>query len=284
MLKLLPTLFIFGAVTNTFAGVGDPVIRILTVFTNEATPFLGNINLITEQQINKLNAIFANSGVRLNAMSAGIYTIPQSALNSGIQKVNEVGSILEQRDLRNADIVIVIINAPGTFSGQALGSPASPNTAFAVVADHQMGGFTYQHEFGHLLGAQHQDVGGVKDNYYGGGAYHGWYGRRNDYYENGIHYAKFCVHTIMANYPVNSLSGVNCTSTAIPYFSTPSPPIYYYFPDSPGYTPLVSAGDNTHNNAAALNRYGPAVASFKNTKLFSLSPLQKLLKILMVTE
>lgn len=250
--------------TGVLAGPGDPTIRILTAYTASAVADLpgGAANTVATQ-ISNLNTAFTDSGVRLNAVNAGIVQVsslpdnPTLALDAILKNY----TILKARDDNNADVVMTI-NGTGNV-GQATIGATKPSEAFAVIGTRVLGVHGYQHEFAHLLGARHQSFGAINsasnDTHPSIGK--GWYVRVN------LTTQSACSHTIMAYEPTTTLNGITCRSSgaALMYSNPALCEDYREF--LAGCPPW---GDATHNNAQVLNNNGPAITSFRATKLASL--------------
>lgn len=274
MCKLLALILTICFVQPALSAPGDPTIRILTVWTQEALVAISS-NSATETalQISKLNIAFSNSGVRLNAVSAGVLIIPQKTLgvpyHYGLLTNIDV---LRSRDATRADVVIAIVNAV-RFGGATIDTPNGIRTAsssFAALDVFYLELNVYQHEFGHLLGARHQDSGGIEQNDSSGGVFHGAYVRGKPFFgTDGKSYSGIFIHTIMAREPIAGLGGVSCISQQVLYYSAPSVAVGYVIPINylGVYYPAFKIGDATHNNTLALNTIGQMVSQFRNIKL-----------------
>lgn len=238
-------------------GAGVPTIRILTVFSDSAATWLGG-SLATHAgfEIDDLNTAFANSGVNLAVVSAGVLRV--AGYNAGV--VDAAGlaaqdiNVLVARDVADADVVIVVVKSIDNATGYALQIYADAATAFAAVQATELPDYTYQHEVGHLIGARHAYSGTTNDDSTG---YPYAYGHGHWVRQAWVGYPTVCYHTIMA-YP--SLSGPACGGPLYDeralFFSNPSVSWRTY-----------PTGTTTANNAQVLNNLGPSVTGFRATKL-----------------
>lgn len=206
---LLSVCLLFGGAAHaTTAGV-----NILTVFTSDAAAYFGpsNLSTVVSTQIGFLNTSFTNSLVN-DVVAASVGYITVSAVNgyavgpcAARAQAMEDYVVNKNRDTLNADVVIVIMVASGSEEAGVAGCSdlvigAVAATAFAAVKASAIDQtlwtaynypWTYQHEFGHMMGLRHQVANGYAYNdptltpHQNG---HGWTFVTYDY----------CIHTIMA--------------------------------------------------------------------------------------
>ncbi len=251
---------------------GDPTLKVLTVYSYEAVGivFISNLDSEAQFQIAELNQSFANSNVHLNAVSVGTMALAQDAGFQGtvwfaLQNTVLNPQILKKRDDTNADIVIVVIHNGTSPDGATWQINSSADNAFASIQAIGLGGYTYLHEIGHVIGARHAAFGtstndGNSSPYNYG---HGWWQR----FTGSPGVPPNCFHTIMSG--PSLVNGVSCVvpgypeDPQIPYWSNPA--IYWS-----GLTnaTVAATGSALANNALVLNNNGPSKTLLHNTKLY----------------
>jgi Metallo-peptidase family M12B Reprolysin-like len=277
-LALLLMVSFLGFATQAIAGPGDPTIRILNVYTSQFTAAIsGNdINSLVNQQIGYLNMALADSGVRLNVVSAG--TIKTSSLSNdysyAFSQVMNSYSIQKTRDDLNADVVMVLAYSSAPISLVFRVFPQNADEAVALISASAINSFGYLHEFGHFLGARHQASGGANpEGNDPAGIGHGWYQRVNHLSGPGFvaprQKLSSCSHTVMAYDPMPNLNGINCISYPVMRYSNPATcqdwsGALAWDGTSMGCLPW---GDSLHNNAAVMNSRISTVATFRFKKL-----------------
>lgn len=246
---------------NAFAAIGDPSIRIQTAYTlsawNNSSLYGGSINTIVATQIAQLNAAFQNSGIALYAELAGTNLTLGSWAGAipGADGVAADYRTLKARDDSNADVVVLIMYTgavpPSGVNGRALSMPATATTAFAAVELSGISGYTYQHEFGHLIGAGHNEEASPTTAYpYA----HGHWVRN---YEVGSAWW-VCFHTIVSY--ASPITSVPCTQA-------PGDERVLYYSSPLVYLRLSPTGTATHDNARVLRMNGPIIGTYRNVKL-----------------
>lgn len=138
-------------------------VRVLVAATPAAKKAIGDLDLRAQLAIEETNEGYENSGIDLELVLAGTMVDPSyvepansssilgDLRNKGDNKLEEVHY---QRTLTNANIAVLLVKKYG-FCGQGY-LKARAETAFSVVeASCSIGGYTFGHEIGHLLGATH---------------------------------------------------------------------------------------------------------------------------------
>jgi hypothetical protein len=198
----------------------DSQVRILVAFTPQAQQYESNFPGLSNSHIAALNAAFSQSGVGLTAASVGYYLFDQDFLRPGAKEAvtdaSQSVGVLAAREALCADVVAIY---HATSDGSAVAAIGSSNASEAmfVIDVVSYDNRTFQHEFGHLLGARHQRTGGLyplSDDPDPGNA-HGHYIRERGnvlVYPIGrpARYRQFCALDIMAYTPQPSLGGVTC--------------------------------------------------------------------------
>ena len=213
------------------------------------------------EEIVKLNEALSASGANFTVELAGSVkatTLLGVTVTDALTKAYDDWSILAARDQVKADVTMVFVNFAPDYAGLTGGFP-SAYLGMSVVNVTYLSRYAYQHEFGHLLGAQHQDAGGQAGNTPGGPSWaHGYY----DLFHFTTPSAHDqCVHTIMAHPPLANWLGYNCGGN---YNGKPNTSQRLIFSNinSP------FSGDATHNNTYQMNLAAPTAATWHTTKLF----------------
>ena len=154
-------------------------IGILVVFTPGAQSQVGNINQVIQNAISQTNTAFTRS--QISANSARVYlsgsqsfTPPTTYTLSGSTKtwgedifddtehLTENNTLATLRSNSGADLVILLVEDNSSYSGLGNSAAIGPDedNGFAIVqisVAEQAGMWTFSHEFGHLMGARHQE-------------------------------------------------------------------------------------------------------------------------------
>ncbi|MDT9000340.1 M12 family metallo-peptidase [Paucibacter sp. APW11] len=272
--------------------LGIPVVDVLVLYTSMAkTAASDKIDEVIQKSIVDLNSSFVNSGVNLAVRLAaasqialwpnpGLETgwVPTTALNELSGKTGQTNlSYLarRERDRVHADVVILIGSFKfATECGAAWGGPAMPEWAFATVDVKCIGSpyYTLAHEFGHLLGADHNTQNATTATYvYGHGANFSWYVNfRSTTVPNGYR----CFRTIMA-YSYASFGGPPCkVDFRINNWSNPA---IYYTDKAPFTTPaepdqsytVATGSGSCCNNARVLNENGAFASTYSSVSMLA---------------
>jgi hypothetical protein len=264
------------------AAQATTTIRILNAYQNASVgTTLGSSDAAIianmAQQISSLNAALSASGANFTVTLVGSVkatTLGGSSVLQVLTNAYDDWSILAARDAVQADVTMVFVYF-GSDPYDGLTGPAAADTGMSAVNVRGLPRYAYLHEFGHLLGAQHQDAGGMSGNMPGGPSWaHGYYNLNHLTYPTA-HDA--CGTTIMAYPPMANWLGYNCGGSY-----NGSPNTYQMFSFSRNVAPY---GDATHNNVYQLNLAAPSVANWHLVKLFK-GPaiLATILNFLLLTE
>lgn len=162
-------------------GVCTEPMRVLVLYTQNASNSVPNINTVIDQSVQQYNTAISNSGLSSGSQTnfvqeAGrqLFTFssnsPETATTAGeaAGRVRDNPTIQGLRDQYQADVVVCLISH--TFSNGAVGStntiPASKTQYAAVVGAEYAASpstFSFAHEFGHFVGGRHEvaaDPGG----------------------------------------------------------------------------------------------------------------------------
>ncbi len=162
----------------TAADVGDTQIDIMVVYTAEAMVAAAGANgsgaaamaAVVDLAISETNQGYTASGVgiHLNLVYQGAVDYDEANFDWGETltrlQAGADGFMDEVHDLRDqvgADHVVLLVDTVGPYAGigyqmQAITAPFFADYAFAVVArDYATGAYTFAHELGHNMGANH---------------------------------------------------------------------------------------------------------------------------------
>lgn len=138
-------------------------VSVLVAATPAAAKSLGDLDAVAQLAVEETNEGYENSGIDLKLVLAGTMIDPsyvEPANSSDMLRDlkntndNKLEEVHYQRGLTNANIAVLLAKKYG-FCGQAYVN-ARASTAFAVVeASCAVGGYSFGHEIGHLLGAAH---------------------------------------------------------------------------------------------------------------------------------
>ena len=231
----------------------DPVIRILTLYTDRASQRVGNIsqkvgNFIGQARIAAINSgltshdiEFEGVGVRRLAGFQETDDIVDDLLLLQQQGENDPNSFVANlRDDLGADVVILLTD--GNYNnevGVAFQQPGVEATGYGIVEiDIPESRHTYIHEVGHILGARHDTDFGSISNVPNIGTY-----AAGRIFADASNQGRW---TIMSTFPPND--------TRIPHFSNPA--ITFNG---------VPTGTTTRDNARQIEEFGAClVADYRN--------------------
>lgn len=285
-MKFAPTMralvALFFSSFCAIAWSATPNIRILTAYnTAAATGAQDQYGVTIEQlidiEIGRVNSALSNSAATFRVESAGTVSVPKVTGNLASEILYQAQrdfSLLVAKDNLLADVVVVLFDSVyiggAAERGSVVTTPAVATTPFAAVQVVGMQSlYTYEHEFGHLVGAKHQSAGGVlaNDTSSNNGG-HGYYLRvRNK--TVGFTNLVLCYHTIMAYTPVDNLQpecnwNGDTDSTQIAHYSNPNVAIQGF---SGPLNSDMPTGSSSANNVYVMNYTAATVAKFRNTKL-----------------
>lgn len=272
MIRLSCVLCSLAALCLGNAAQATTAIRILNAYQDASvgTTLGGSDSVIVNNmaaQTSSLNAALSASGANFTVTLVGSVkaaTLGGSSVTEVLTNAFDDWSILAARDAVQADVTMVFVYfASDPYDG--LTSLATADTGMSAVNVRGLSRYAYLHEFGHLLGAQHQDVGGSvafpgadSGNMPGGPSWaHAYYNLNHLTYPTP-HDA--CGTTIMAYPPMANWLGYNCGG-----LYNGSPNTYQMFSFSRNVSPY---GNATHNNVYQLNLAAPSVANWHLVKLF----------------
>jgi len=267
MIRPIRTLWLVAALCLSGAAHAAPSIRILNAYQDDSvgTTLGGSHSQIVAkmaEEIDDLNDALSDSGANFTVTLAGSVkaaTLRGSSVLEVLTNAYDDWSILAARDEVLADLAMVFVYFGSDPYDGLTGSFPSAYLGMSVVNVRGLGVYAYQHEFGHLLGADHQDAGGKLGDTPGGPSWaHGYYNLNHNTYPTAH---DRCGHTIMAYPPKAYWLGYNCGGS---YNGTPN--TYQMFVYSSNNPPIY--GNATHNNTYQLNLTAPSVATWRNTKLF----------------
>lgn len=256
-----------GAVANLSPGPAV-VIEAMAQYTAAARNALGSDAAVTSAIRNaftQANLTFAHSDVniQLNLVDIQLTDFNESGLNIG-QSLNtwaprtDVGL---RRNVVGADVSFLIaFPSFGASCGESYAGPASGLAYSAVNVGCLVTYFSLAHEFGHLLGADH-NIGASQAPLTLTGSAHGFPGANDSLTRtyNGQNYT-VCYNTIMA-YPVSVSGCFSDSKTQVTsYWSSTTTPVPFNLSAGTAYWYLGSA---TAMNDAKLNSTALTVASFR---------------------
>lgn len=138
-------------------------VSVLVAATPAAAKSLGDLEAVAQLAVEETNEGYENSGIDLKLVLAGTMIDPSYVEPSNSSDMlrdlkttndNKLEEVHYQRGLTNANIAVLLAKKYG-FCGQAYVN-ARGATAFAVVeASCAVGGYSFGHEIGHLLGGAH---------------------------------------------------------------------------------------------------------------------------------
>jgi hypothetical protein len=156
-------------------GVCTEPIRVLVLYTQNASSSVQDINRVIDQSIQQYNTALNNSGIGSNSQTnfiqeAGRFPItftssndPETATSAGqaAALVRDDPAVQNVRDQYQADVVVCLVSR--VYSNSAIGStntiPAT-KTQYAAVVNVDYSDdpsyFTFAHEFGHFVGGRHE--------------------------------------------------------------------------------------------------------------------------------
>jgi hypothetical protein len=240
---------------------GNPVIDVMVFYTPKARDFANGADSITaiiNEVVSDTNTSYTNSGIqqRIQLVHAeeiayvekGDIAADLNVLKGTASDDNEINQVHDLRQACGADIVVLITDKslPDESCGQAYQmhsvSTAFRDHAFAVVPINcATGVYSFAHELGHIMGADHNDAAGTDSPPFP-------YSRGYEVLPSKDW------HTIMAS------RTVTCTADACPprvlYWSNP---LVNYLSEPTG---ISKVADNPADNALALNNTASTVANF----------------------
>jgi Metallo-peptidase family M12 len=277
--------------------------RVLTVYTDGAISAAGSEATVIAQittALNHINTAFSNSGLSHTAISVGYYHAPITSewgttTQTSATKASIDQKVRAKRNLLQADMVIVITdNFPTGNIGWTVGVDANNEyLAFSAVlqaeatssssATHQ--GYSYAHEFGHIMGLRHQYAGGQPgtDDTTGVTDSHGFWQRIG--VSGG---SNNCLHSLMGYASIDTGAHIACiggVDSRYLHFSNPSVSWQtvigsgaYQISDPGTGTGTISGGTAPNNvasgrtaahsyEASVINANAAAVSDFHNHRL-----------------
>lgn len=141
------------------------VIDVMVLYTNKALITTPNISSLINLSIGQVNQAFKNSKINhtVKLVYQQIAAMQEAATASAtLTNFRNDGTTVALRNKYKADVAILLTNA--TTFGTTVGISyleANANTAFGVVQTaYATAKYTFAHEFGHIMGADHQIGGG----------------------------------------------------------------------------------------------------------------------------
>jgi len=194
-----------GAVKAPAASQGPIIIDILVAYTPKARVVMANPADVVGQEIAFLNSALANSvSANVQVRLVDLFEVPLndagSQMPTMVTAFSSLDVVASRRKSSGADVMILLTGDDPISSGcghaQSIG--ANSSTAYAAVnATCMMRYVTFEHEFGHLLGAHHEltaDPSGI--------SYAHGYVLNYEYYYNGRTHSH-CQKTIVTTEPVD---------------------------------------------------------------------------------
>lgn len=227
-----------------------------------------DVAAIANAQIRNLNATLAASGVtNLTVTLAGFqvptfgnydnWTVVQSALFVNYP-------LYTARDASGADMLAIIIDSGSSTNGRGFAAAILPTDAKQAIFAAQLDGldhphYTFEHEFGHLLGARHPDDYAASPYTYGRGY---WATALAGSHQYGNQCVAFCFRDIMTGSAGFCYAG---TATSLGIYSTP----HKFGNYSQTYTNSceVAYGTTGSNATLAVSTSGPAASMWSNQKI-----------------
>ncbi|WP_426247488.1 reprolysin-like metallopeptidase [Nocardioides sp. LHG3406-4] len=208
-----------------------------------------------QSAVNQTNTAFANSGIttRLRLVAAAPTATPESTSvrtdlyavqNPSDGRFDDVQAV---REATHADIVHLLVEGSDTDTNGGYGFVgATPEYAYAVThRDLATTIMNFAHETGHVFGADHDPATNPSA----------------PLPARGYFYAPGRWHTIMS-YPTACSAAAHAPCTVIPYFSNPA--VSYQG---------VPTGTAEANNASVIETNAAAVAGFRQSQLYPVTPL-----------
>lgn len=254
-----------GSVNNVYSSSCTRYdIKVLALYTPNAKEAGGSVSAVEARinhAISQTNNAFFNSEIyniqlQLAATEEIAFTETQN-ISSDLQSLMNNSTVSSRRSVHNADIVVLFTKANYTLGGGGGGGCLGPhcnifgNTIFGatpVVGARQHNAFaivqyenaidqtyTFAHEVGHLLGAQHGRNDGHLES--------------NPIYPNAYAHAFNSTHGL--THTILKLNTATDGSTRIPHYSNPAV----------RYSGRIT-GTSTSNNSLAIRNHGPIVARF----------------------
>jgi hypothetical protein len=222
--------------------VTPTVIRVMVVSTQAVVNAVADLRGLVNLAISETNQGYLNSGVNITVQLAGNYSTSYVESGSAQTDLNRFIGTSDRymdtfhglRDSNKADVAVLLFNTVETCGKANLRVDAA--TAFAAVSHTcATGNYSFGHEIGHLLGADHDKTSTYSNPFYA--------------YGHGFEYKPTTGsrwRTIMA---------VSCGAcTRLNYWSNPNKT----------YNNVVMGTTSTSNNARVLNERAATVAGFRN--------------------
>lgn len=156
-------------------------VGVLFLYTPSAFSYFGlSLSALTSSVNNEvaiMNSVFTNSHyISSSVVSRGVQSVAENYLTCTVYDALDDPEIADKRDAtNNTDVIIIITGSGGCVGptgnavvGQAAESPADFTSAVAVVMAQQLStervlrgdpkSFVVSHEFGHLMGALHDNT------------------------------------------------------------------------------------------------------------------------------
>lgn len=221
------------------AVAANTVVRALVNYTSAAASGTPSIGSLINLAVSETNQGYANSGVTITLQLAGTGQVTYTETGNFSTELSRYRStsdgymdaIHTTRNNVAADVAVLIVNGNAACGIGYLNSNAA--SAFTVVARScATGYYSFAHEIGHNMGANHDPANASGSPYAYG---HGYQRPANGW------------RTIMAY----ACSGASCTR--INYWSNPNKT----------YNGVAMGTTATHNNARVLNQRAATVAAFR---------------------
>lgn len=275
------------AAAVAFSHAGACTLDLMTVYTPAAITSAGSQSALIAKissAISQINTAFSNSGLLHSVVSSNVYF----AANGGtwgttaddvLPKLQIDVQVRAQRNASHSDAVIAVIgDSAGKWGLTLPNSEIDRYYSFAVVQQQPMvavtgtyPGYTYAHEFGHIMGLRHQWAGGVSDNDMTGYTLgHGYFLALG-----GVGAGQNCMHTLLSLPSLGLPCNSGTTDARALLFANPSvvafsvagsSPFTVYDPDGSYVRTAptnVMAGNSTHSNeASVINSVMPNMCNF----------------------
>ncbi len=155
-----------------------PAIDVLVVYTNSARNVFGDIDSLIELAVAETNDSFTNSNVRARVRLVGSEQITYNesgraypTMLGHLQGTSDgfMDTVHARRDALNADVVVLIVNQTD-YCGYGYVNAAATHGFVVVHWNCATGYYSFGHEIGHVLGAQHDPATSTNTTYtYGHG-------------------------------------------------------------------------------------------------------------------